>query len=102
MTTQTITATTTWEEFLAERFTDHSELVDITNHGMAAGFNGFIYSTELHELFDTFEDEIYDILEELGVTLTDLVVDVERWTSQEIAERAVWIAVKDYAFRMTN
>ena len=50
----------TLEETLARRFDDNDEVIDITNHGITGGFNGFIYTYEINEFFDEFENEIED------------------------------------------
>jgi len=95
----TITTTQTWQQFLDERFTDADEVRDVANYGCAAGVNGFIYSSELHDIYSEWSEEIDEILSDLDVPLTALVDDVNRWTSQEIAEKAVWIAVEEYCTR---
>ncbi len=87
---------------LANRFDDPDEIRDISNHGISGGFSGFIYSTELAEFFDRFEDEIADELEALDVTLSQLVEDESRWTFQEIKEKSVWIVVEMYAHRRVD
>ena len=89
----------TLRQALDARFTDFSELEDITNYGCQAGVNGFIYSTELAEFFDEHEDEIEDVLEELGLTPNDIVSDTEYWSFQELKEKSVWIVIEDYAFQ---
>ena len=92
----TATITPTLGQVLADRFTNQDEINDIAKYGCQQGVSGFIYSTELHEFFDDHTDEIWDILEDLGVSLSDLVVNIDRWTSQELAERAVWIVAENY------
>ena len=82
---------------LENRFDDPDEIRDISNHGITGGFSGFIYSTELCEFFDRYEDELADHLEDLGVTLSDLVEDETCWTFQEIKEKSVWIVVESWA-----
>ncbi len=87
---------------LAARFDDPDEIRDISNHGITGGFSGFIYSTELAEFFDRFEDEIADELEEIGVTLSQLVEDETCWTFQEVKEKSVWIVVEMYCHRRVD
>lgn len=87
---------------LDARFTDFSELEDITNYGMSAGFGGFIYSTELAEFFEEHESEIEDILDSLDIQLNDLVKDPTEWTFQEVKEASVWMVVEDYAFHRVD
>ena len=98
----TLTLAPTLQEALAQRFTDPGEIKDVARYGCAAGVSGFIYSTELHDFFDTYTDEIWDTLEELGVQLSDLVDNVDRWTSQQIAEKACWIVVENYCADMVT
>ena len=100
MTTTTLPATL--DQALSERFNDLSEMMDIAKHGCSGGVSGFIYSTELHFFFDTYEGEIWDRLEELDVHMSDLVGDIDRWTSQEVAEKACWIIVENYCAYMIN
>ena len=56
----------TLEETLVARFEgERDEMMDITEHGIGGGFSGFIYTYEINEFFNKFEDEIetyyYDI-----------------------------------------
>jgi len=87
---------TNLERALSHRFTDQAEIRDIANHGCAGGVSGFIYSSELFEFFNEHESDIEDILEQLEVSLTQLVKDPEYWTMQELRESAVWIVVEYY------
>ena len=98
----TLTLAPTLNEALAQRFTDQGEIRDVARYGCSGGVSGFIYSTELHDFFDTYTDEIWDTLEELGVQLSDLVDNVDRWTSQQIAERASWIVVENWCADRIN
>ena len=100
MTTATLPATL--DQALQERFTDKDEINDIAKYGCSGGVSGFIYSSELHFFFDTYTDEIWDILEELDVHMSDLVGDIDRWTSQEVAEKACWIIVENYCANLVN
>ena len=92
----TTTMTQSWNQFLADRFTDFDEIRDVANYGCIAGVNGFIYSTELNQVFDRFENEIIDLCEQLEVPISDLVEDETCWTIQEVKEKSVWIAVEYY------
>ena len=98
----TLTLAPTLQEALAQRFNDLSEMMTIAQHGCSGGVSGFIYSTELHDFFDTYNDEIWNTLEELDVHMSDLVGDIDRWTSQEVAEKACWIIVENYCSYMVN
>ena len=81
---------------LEERFTDPDEIRDIVNHGIDSGFDGFLYSTELAEFFEEHEDDIEDYLNDMGMTLNDIIPDPTCWTYQELKERSVWIAVESW------
>ena len=83
-------------EALNARFTDISEVYDISNHGIDTGVNGFIYSTELAEFYDLHEDDILDVLGDLEITPNDLIKDEDYWTMQEMKEAAVWVVVEHY------
>ena len=77
---------------------DHDELCDIAQYGAVAGVSGFIYSSELHEVWEKYEDEITDYLEEFASSCYDksweaMIVDAldcEDWTMQELKEKAIW------------
>ena len=56
----------TLEETLAERFNDMDEARDVSNYGLAGGFSGFIYHTEINEFFDRFEDEIQEYMYDMN------------------------------------
>ena len=87
---------------LCDRFDDMDEIKDVAEYGCAAGVSDFIYSTELCEFFDKYEDEIEDELESLGLTYTDLVDTTEFWTMQDCKERAVWCIVEMYCHNRVN
>ncbi len=95
----------TLEATLDARFSDPEypdELQDICKHGMSAGFSGFIYSSELYDFFERYEDEIEDLLDDAGIALSQLVERDETWTLQQIREKATWAAVELYAYKKTN
>ena len=77
---------------------DYDELRDISQYGAVAGVSGFIYSSELHEVWEKYEDEITDYLEEYSVecygrSWESMIVDAldcEDWTMQELKEKAIW------------
>ena len=81
---------------LAERFDDMDECKDVAEYGCSAGVNGFLYSSELCEFFDKYEDEIEDELDAYGLTYADLVDTTDFWTMQECKEKAVWFVVETY------
>jgi len=95
----------TLEATLDARFSDPEypdELKDICIHGMSGGFSGFIYSSELYDFFEKYEDEIEDMLADADIALSQLVARDETWTLQEIREKATWAAVELYAFNKIN
>ena len=76
----------TLDETLAKRFEPHtedglSEVRDISNHGIDAGFSGFLYYHETTSFFNEFEFEIEERLDDMGYTMSDLVDDNPRSTS---------------------
>jgi len=105
LTLNTMDFKSTLEATLDARFSDPEypdELKDICIHGMVSGFSDFIYSSELYDFFERYEDEIEDLLEDADIALSQLVARDETWTLQEIREKATWAAVELYAFNKTN
>ena len=88
--------TTRLDQFLSDRFTDQDEMRDIVQYGMSQGIGGFIYSSELRDLWDEFETDWEEMLDELDIHFADLVDDVNRWTMQEYIEKAIWAVVECY------
>ena len=80
------------------------ELNDINTYGMSGGVSGFIYSSELHDKFEKYEDEILDTLNEYCFSVFDqsaedyiveqLRHDDRHWTMQQFYEFAVWMYVE--------
>ena len=68
--------------------------MDVAEYGCAAGVSDFIYSSELCEFFDKYEDEIETELDTYGLTYADLVDTTDFWTMQEC--KAVWFVVETY------
>jgi hypothetical protein len=87
---------------LAERFDDLDECKDVAEYGMASGVSGFIYSTEIAEFFDKYEDEIETELDAFGFKYSDLVDTDEFWTMQELKEKAVWCIVEMYCHQRVD
>ena len=65
---------------LAERFDDMDEIKDVAEYGCAGGVSDFIYSSELAEFFDKYEDEIECELDSYGLKYDDLLDTSEFWT----------------------
>jgi hypothetical protein len=87
---------TNLERALSNRFTNHSEIRDVANHGCIGGVSGFIYSSELFEFFNEHEEDIENILYDVDIKYSQLVSDPEDWTFQELREKAVWFVVEYY------
>ncbi len=81
---------------LTQRFTDTDEIKGIATYGCSGGVSGFIYSTELCEFFDKFEEDIEDVLNMFEVKLESLIEDVNSWTFQEAKEKSVWFVVEAF------
>jgi len=91
---------------------DTDQLVDIINHGMAQGVSGFIYSTELMEIFDSNEDKILNYLDEQAFDLGEpsglqMVINAVTkrdddcfYSMQDVKEMAVWMYVEIIAHRI--
>lgn len=90
---------------------DLDALNDIATHGCAAGVSGFIYSTELAEVFDANEDEIFNFLDEHALDMgaksgIQMVIDHvtcdgdDFYSMQEIKEAAVWMFVELFAVQL--
>ena len=76
---------------LAERFDDMDEIKDVAEYGCSAGVSDFIYSSELCEFFDKYEDEIENMLDDMGYTMHDVMIDREFNTIQQYKEWACWV-----------
>jgi hypothetical protein len=89
---------------------DMDALNDIANYGCAAGVSGFIYSSELADVFDENEDDIWNFLDEFAFDLGEksgiqMVIDcITRddpfYTMQEVKEKAVWMFVELFAVQL--
>jgi len=101
-----MTTSTKTFEILGHEF-ELDQLNDIATHGMAQGVGGFIYSSELHDIFEANEDSILNYLDEhafnmgerSGVqmvinALTNAVYEDVFYSMQDIKEAAVWMFVE--------
>ena len=104
----TITTTKTYD--ILGRTFETCELHDIATHGASCGVSGFIYSSELYEVFATYEDEIMEVLEEFNEqtgcfkTAEQWVVETindEEWTLQQFKEQAIWMCLEIKAQEIT-
>ena len=82
---------------LEERFDDIDEVRDIARHGMSGGFSGFIYSSELYEFYDKYEDDIEEYLYEMDIKPHELVDTEEFYSIQELKEKSIWCCVELWA-----
>lgn len=87
-------------DYLCSRFDDPAEIKDVANYGCSGGVSGFIYSTELAEFFDHYEDQIENVMDDYGITYQELVPDAQ--TMQQYKEAAVWFVVEDYCQQALN
>ena len=79
---------------LAARFTDACEIKDVANYGCAGGVSGFIYNNECCEFFDKHEDEIEEVMYDLGISYQDLEPNAIEIMNLKI--KAVWFVVENY------
>ena len=94
MTTQTIT-------ILGEEF-DTDELKDIARYGADTGVHGFTYSSDLYDMFNKYEDEIEDLLDDMGFTMHDVMINRKFDTVQQYKEWACWAYLECKAQEIVN
>ena len=85
---------------LGEEF-DSDELRDIANHGANTGVHGFTYSSDLYDMFNKYEEQIMDELDEwcednfsqsaAAYIAEQLSFDDRSWTMQQFREYACWM-----------
>ena len=103
-----MTTTTTSFEILGQEF-DLDQLADIANHGMAAGVSGFIYSSDLYDIWvehgPTIVREMDEYAEELGEPCgTAMAIqaiqkgdDEVYFCTQMIKETMIWMYMEKVA-----
>ncbi|AXF42064.1 hypothetical protein STIP37_2 [Synechococcus T7-like phage S-TIP37] len=90
---------------------DMDELNDIATHGMEGGVSGFIYSSELFDIYEEHEDTImsyldewaFDVGEDNGFRMVLNSMDrrgIEYDTLQIFKEQAVWMFVELFAVQL--
>ena len=89
---------------------DMDALNDIAKHGCVAGVSGFIYSSELADVFDKNEEDIWNYLDEhafdlgeksgIQMVIDDVTKDDPFYTMQDIKEKAVWNFVELFAVQL--
>lgn len=101
-----MTATLTKTFTILDHEFDIDQLNEIATHGMSQGVNGFIYSSELHDIFERHEHVILDALDsyadDIGASsamsmITESIQrgdDEHHYTMQDIKETAVWMYVE--------
>jgi hypothetical protein len=94
--TQTPTHTILGEEF------ELDELKDIARHGANTGVHGFTYSSDLCDMFNKYEDEIENLLDDIGYTMHDVMIDRQFDTVQQYKEWACWAYLEIEAARITE
>ena len=93
-----MTATMTLGYDILHRTFEYDELCDIAQYGANAGVSGFIYSSELYDVWETYHHIISDYLAEYAESCFDksweaMIVDQldsNDWTMQELKEKAIW------------
>ena len=105
-----MTTSTKTFEILGHEF-ELDQLNDIVIYGCAAGVSGFIYPSELHDLYQENEDTImsyldehaFDIGEQNGFRMVLNSMDrrgIEYDTLQIFKEQAVWMFVELFAVQL--
>ena len=107
-----MTSTVALTYTILDREFDIDELNDIATHGMSAGVGGFIYSSELADVYDRHEDEITEALDVLASDLgiqsgTQFVINTITqgddecfYSMQCIKEKSVWMFVEMRALEL--
>ena len=84
-----------------ESFT-FDELQDIANHGANTGVHGFTYSSDLHDIYERYEDDIENRVYELGYTIGEVMVERDMQSLQEYKEWACWMYLETEAVNITE
>ena len=91
----------TLEETLARRFDDNDEVESIVNNGIMGGFNGFIYTYEINEFFNEFENEIEDFF--YNIYGDDWMKEITSYKSfssmDEMKAFMVWSVAEEFCSR---
>ena len=85
--------TTGFEDYLQNTL-DADQIRDIANHGMSGGVSGFIYYSELKELWNEYSIDIEDYLFNLDYSLKDLVDDCDG--IDQLITKMIWTVVESY------
>lgn len=86
---------------LGETF-DYDKLKDIAKHGADTGVHGFTYSSDLYDKYEEYEDEIMDLLDDLGYTISDVFQERGFETLQDFKEWACWTYLEVRSAHITD
>lgn len=78
------------QETLEARFDDRDEMEDICRHGIMAGYHGFIYTWELNEFFNEFENELETYYYEMFGDTWIAEMSHDSTSLDELRARLVW------------
>ena len=95
--------TTTQQTYtiLGEEF-DFDELKGIARNGANTGVHGFTYSSDLSDMFNKYEDKIENLLNDVGYTMHDVMIDRKFDAIQQYKEWACWAYLEFEAGRITE
>lgn len=92
-----------FREWMLDKF-DADELRDMARYGVAGGFSGLIYTSDITALYDRYEHDIWDILSEvadgLGQSVLSLLDNVDGGKTispEQYKTTAVWVAAETVA-----
>ena len=100
----------TFKEWMADQF-ERGELKDIINYGLVNGFAGLTTYTQTNDLYDTYKDEIWQMLwddkEDLGSThILELIASFngakDVGGDEQFKNLLVWYAAERLASRMVD
>ena len=86
---------------LGESF-DFDELKTIAKYGADTGVHGFTYSSDLHDMYTTYETQIENALEDLGFRMHEVFAAKKFETLQSYKEWACWAFLETEAQRITD
>ncbi len=108
--TTTTTTPDTLKDWMIDQYQD-GEIAEIAEHGCDAGWSGISYTSDCAALFDTYQDEIWNLLvdtaDSLGEDPMTLIAgfrrsDMTKSGINEFKNLLVWFAVEHYANEMSN
>ena len=97
-----MTATQPVTHIILGEIFDYDELEDIAKHGADTGVHGFTYSSDLHDKYEEYEDEIMDLLDDLGYTIGDVFQERGFETLQAFKEWACWAYLEVRSAHITD